>query len=171
MLRNLAVIAVVLVAPMAAPPPVGAETKDQTDPPGDEIFPGHDVLRVRYANRTGAISATTWVSELHANDQIGISMTTREANVFNYLASVKLRPSGVRARVFKVDLTNGLHLTLVCVAHARWDTSDDKVTVRAKDACFQGSDLSRVLLSTDLGVRGKNNVSDLAGGLKVRRDQ
>jgi hypothetical protein len=167
--KKLAVACAVLGAAWVGAPAV-AETVSETQAVGDEMYAGHDLLRVSYTNRSGSISATTWVGVLHANDEIGIDVATRHSD-FNYFVSIKFRRGAVQAQVQEIDPVYLVPLgPATCIPKVDWDIASDKVRVRARDACFEGHDLSSVVMSTELGVRGKNNVSDLSGVLRVRRD-
>ena len=152
--------------------PAIAETVDSPQDVGDELFPGHDLVNVRYTNRTGSVVVTAQVEQLHASDQLGVSVRTKDVRDYNFFISVKVRNGQARARVYPFDFNAGgldfEHPT--CEAHAEYDYTRHSIRVRAQDLCFGDHDLSTVLLSTDLGVRGKNNVSDMTGNRRVHRD-
>ena len=172
LVRRVLCALVTLLANVGGMSPAVAETVEAPQAVGDELYPGHDLVRVRYTNRTGSIAVTAWVGQLHANDQLGVWASTRDAEDYNFFISVELKHGQARARVYPVDFdTGGLdHEHPTCEAHAKYDTTREFIRVRAQDLCFGDHDLSTVLLSTDLGVRGKNDVSDMTGNRRVRRD-
>ena len=168
MSRALAAVLVCLVAVLAATPAV-AETVSRPQEVGDEFVPGHDITKVRYTNRTGTLTATAWVGRLHRSDNIELMIATRDVPDYNYSAVGEFTAGNVRGevRTFNIGTPED---TLTCHPSVRFDFHLDKVTIRMPDACFPSSDLTRVLLTTGLGVRGHNNLADYTANYVVRRD-
>lgn len=129
-----------------------AETITEPQEVGDEFISGHDITAVRYTNRDGLISATTWVRHLTGADRVPVTVITSGRS---YVGVVHLRRGRVHAEVRTFE--DGV---VTCRARGRFDRRHDVVTLRMADACFPGSDLDPVQLSTGLDVRGRNIEAD-----------
>ncbi|QIG42513.1 hypothetical protein G5V58_06760 [Nocardioides anomalus] len=169
-MRRLALVAVTLLACVSGAPAADAETVDQPQDVGNEVFPGHDLVNVRYTNRTGSLSVVARTGRLHTSDQLGVDLVARGSRDFDFFVSVKFSHGEPVAVVYPWTPTGLDFGHPTCTARARYDMRRDAIRVRAQDPCFPGADLSSVRLSTDLGVRGKNNASDLTASVRVRRD-
>ena len=149
--------------------PSVAETVTKPQEVGDEFVPGHDITRVRYTNRTGSLTATMWVGKLHRSDDIELMIATADVPDYNYRAVGKLVAGETRGEVRTSNIGTPED-TVTCHPSVRFDFARDKVTIRMPDLCFPGSDLSRFLLNTGLGVRGHNILGDYTTNYVVRRD-
>jgi len=157
-------VAVSLVATSAV-----AETVTKPQAVGDEFVPGHDLTKVRYTNRAGAITATAWVGRLHRSDIIELMIATGDVPDYNYIAVGKLTAGEARGEVRTFNFGTSEE-TVTCQTRVRFDFRRDRVKIRMPDACFPDSDLTRILLNTGLGVRGHNNLGDYTANYVVRRD-
>jgi hypothetical protein len=154
-----------LVAPVA-----DAETVDQPLAVGDEFHHGHDLVHVRYVNRTGSLTVVARLGRLHASDELGVDLVARGSRDFDFFVSARMTHHEPVAVVYPWTATGLDFDHPTCAPRVRYDLRHDTIRVRAQDACFPGADLSVVHMAAEVGVRGKNNVSDLAASVRVRRD-
>lgn len=158
-----------LLGAVALGVPAVGETKNKPQEIGDELVAGHDITRVRYTNRTGSFTAKTWVGTLHDGDRVSLMIATNDVPDYNYLVGAKLVHGEARGKVRTFTFGTS-ESTVTCKPTVRFDFRHDTVTIRATDDCFPGSDLSRILVSTGLGVRGYNYLSDMTKNVPVHRD-
>jgi hypothetical protein len=159
----------VTVAVLVIAAPASADTVAHPQQVGDEFLHGHDITKLRLSNTTGAVTVKMWVGRLHRSNNISLDFETRDVSDYNYLAAgefVNGAPTGY-VRTWNLGTPPD---TVTCAPRVRFDFGHDTITLRAQDACFPGSDLSKVLIAACLGVRGHNNCADYTGNYVVRRD-
>lgn len=159
----------VAIAVLVLGAPASADTVVHPQPVGNEFLHGHDITKLRLTNTTGAVTVKMWVGRLHRSDSMGLDIATREAPDYNYLAAGEFVNGAATGYVRPWDIGTPPG-PATCAPRVRFDFGHDTITLRAQDACFPASDLSRVLVAACLGVRGHNNCSDFTGNYVVKRD-
>lgn len=121
------------------------------------------------SNSTGAVTLTMQVGRLHRSDSISLLIATGDVPDYNYAAYGKLVGGAVTGDVHTFNIGTPEDV-VTCTPDVRFNFGKDRIRLRAQDACFPGSNLSKVLVSFCLGVRGHNNCGDYTGNYTVRRD-
>jgi hypothetical protein len=103
------------------------------------------------------------VTKLQSNDDIGIPLATRGSPDDSYFVGVKVRGGEVLGRVQAIDPVHGAPGCLHLQAARRLGHPNGQGPSAGAGRLFGNSDLSRILITTELGVRGKNHVSYMTG--------